>query len=267
VEQVVRHLGVSERKACAVLGHDFVEDRTRDGRRFRMLCVVDAFSREALAIRVTRQLSSAAVIDTLADLFIACGAPGHIRSDQGPECVAEAVKGCIEKTSPWESGSVESFNGKLRDELLHGEVLNSLRETQVLIERWRRHDNEERPHSSLGCRPPAPEVLQVGHRPKPGGSDPGGATQVAERGVHQNSARTTQWGLVSWRRRRGGLARRWRSWHWSRSSGGCGALHRTIGKRLSAARRRACVAQITAKLCASECRILQRQALRRAAGL
>jgi transposase InsO family protein len=110
------------------------------------------------------------VIDTLADLFIARGAPGHIRSDQGPEFVAEAVKGwiegvraktaSIEKASPRDNGYVESFNGKLRDELLHGEVFNSLREAQALIERWKLH-KEERPHSSLGYRPPAPEVLQV----------------------------------------------------------------------------------------------------------
>jgi transposase InsO family protein len=82
------------------------------------------------------------------------------------------------------NGYVESFNSKLRDELLNGEVFNSLREAQALIERWRRHDNEARPHSSLGYRPPTLEVLQVGHRPKPGGSGPGGATQVAERVVH-----------------------------------------------------------------------------------
>jgi transposase InsO family protein len=138
-----------------VWAYDFVEDRTRDGRKFRMLCVVDEFSREALAIRVARKLSSADVIDALADLFITRGAPTHIRSDQGPEFVAEAVKtwiegvgartAYIEKASPWENGYVESFNGKLRDELLNGEVFNTLREAQVLIERWRRHYNEERP--------------------------------------------------------------------------------------------------------------------------
>ena len=95
-----------------VWAYDFVEDRTRDGWKFRMLCVVDEFTREALAIRVARKLSSADVIDVLADLFIARGAPAHIRSDQGPEFVAEAVKGWIEgvgaktayieKASPWE---------------------------------------------------------------------------------------------------------------------------------------------------------------------
>ncbi|PWS34300.1 IS3 family transposase [Falsiroseomonas bella] len=162
-----------------VWAYDFVEDRTREGRKFRMLCVVDEFTREALAIRVARKLSSADVIDVLADLFIARGAPTHIRSDQGPEFVADAVKGWIEgvgartayieKASPWENGYVESFNGKLRDELLNGEVFNTLREAQVLIEGWRRHYNRVRPHSALGYRPPAPETVplpgsQIGSR-------------------------------------------------------------------------------------------------------
>ena len=151
-----------------VWAYDFVEDRTRDGRRFRMLCVVDEFTREALAIRVARQLGAADVIDTLADLFVARGVPAHVRSDQGPEFVAAAVKGWIagvgaatafiEKASPWENGCVEGFNGKLRDELLRAEVFNSLREAQVLIEQWRQHYNTARPHSALGYRPPAPEV-------------------------------------------------------------------------------------------------------------
>jgi transposase InsO family protein len=154
-----------------VWAYDFVEDRTRDGRKFRMLCVVDEFTREALAIRVARRLTSSDVIDVLADLFMAGGAPTHIRSDQGPEFVAAAVKAWIEgvgaktayieKASPWENGYVESFNGKLRDELLNGEVFNTLREAQVLIEDWRRHYNRVRPHSSLGYRPPAPETLPM----------------------------------------------------------------------------------------------------------
>jgi transposase InsO family protein len=134
-----------------------------------MLCVVDEFTREALAIRVARKLSSTDVIDVLADLFIARGIPAHIRSDQGPEFVADAVKGWIvgvgattayiEKGSPWENGYVESFNARLRDELLNGEVFHTIAEARVLIERWRRHYNEKRPHSSLGYRPPAPEVV------------------------------------------------------------------------------------------------------------
>jgi len=157
-----------------VWAYDFVEDRTGDGRKFRMLCVVDEFTREALAIRVARKLSSVDVIDVLADLFIARGVPAHIRSDQGPEFVAEAVRGWIagvgaatayiERGSPWENGYVESFNARLRDELLDGEVFHTLAEARVLIERWRRHYNTERPHSSLGYQPPAPEVVPFGRR-------------------------------------------------------------------------------------------------------
>ncbi len=158
-------------RANHVWAYDFVEDRTRDGRKFRMLCVVDEFTREALAIRVARRLSSSDVIEVLADLFLTHGTPAHIRSDQGPEFIAEAVKAWIagvgaraayiEKASPWENGYVESFNGKLRDELLNGEVFNTLREAQVLIEEWRRHYNRVRPHSSLGYRPPAPETVPM----------------------------------------------------------------------------------------------------------
>jgi len=158
-------------RANHVWAYDFVEDRTRDGRKFRMLCVVDEFTREALAIRVGRRLTSSDVIDVLADLFLAHGTPAHIRSDQGPEFIAEAVKAWIagvgartayiEKASPWENGYVESFNGKLRDELLNGEVFNTLREAQVLSEAWRRHYNRVRPHSALGYRPPAPETVPL----------------------------------------------------------------------------------------------------------
>ena len=165
-----------------VWAYDFVKARTRDGRKFRMLCVVDEFTREALAIRVARKPTSTDVIDTLADLFIARGAPAHIRSDQGPEFVAEAVKSWIEgvgaktayieKASPWENGYVESFNGKLRDELLNGEVFNTLKEAQVLIEEWRRHYNQVRPHSSLGYRPPAPETVPVARSQISSGAGP-----------------------------------------------------------------------------------------------
>jgi transposase InsO family protein len=165
-----------------VWAYDFVEDRTRDGRKFRMLCVVDEFTREALAIRVARRLTSSDVIDVLADLFLTHGTPAHIRSDQGPEFIATAVKGWIEgvgartayieKASPWENGYVESFNGKLRDELLDGEVFNTLREAQVLIEAWRRHYNRIRPHSSLGYRPPAPETVPMARSLRSSGAGP-----------------------------------------------------------------------------------------------
>ncbi len=108
----------------------------------------------------------------LADLFIARGTPGYIRSDNGPEFIARAVKGWIsgvgaktafiEPGSSWENGYVESFNGKLRDELLNAEMFNTLAEAKVLIEQWRVHYNTLRPHSSLGYRPPAPELIASG---------------------------------------------------------------------------------------------------------
>jgi transposase InsO family protein len=152
-----------------VWSYDFVEDRTHDGRKYRMLNVVDEFTRECLAIRVGRKLNSVDVIDVLSDLFILRGVPGHIRSDNGPEFVAKAVREWIAAVgartayiapgSPWENGYVESFNSKLRDELLDGEVFYSLAEARVVIEGWRRHYNTGRPHSALGYRPPAPEVV------------------------------------------------------------------------------------------------------------
>jgi putative transposase len=113
--------------------------------------------------------SSMDVIDVLSDLFILRGVPGHIRSDNGPEFVAKSVQAWIgavgAKTayiapgSPWENGYVESFNARLRDELLNSEIFYSLREAQIIIESWRRHYNTVRPHASLGYRPPAPEVF------------------------------------------------------------------------------------------------------------
>jgi transposase InsO family protein len=152
-----------------VWAYDFVQDRTHDGRVLRMLVVVDEFSRECLAIRVERRLTSDDVLAVLAELFVARGVPEHVRSDNGPEFAATAVRGWlarlgvgtlfIEPGSPWENGYCESFNGKLRDELLDREVFHSLREAQVLIEAWRRHYNTVRPHSALGYRPPAPEAV------------------------------------------------------------------------------------------------------------
>ena len=152
-----------------VWAYDFVEERTHDNRKIRMLCVIDEFTREALAIRVARRLNSSDVIDVLADLMIMRGAPEHVRSDNGPEFVAIAVREWIAKVgaktayiepgSPWENGYVESFNGKLRDELLNREIFYTLREAQVLIEAWRRHYNGVRPHSALGWKPPAPETF------------------------------------------------------------------------------------------------------------
>ena len=152
-----------------VWSYDFVEDRTHDGRKVRLLNVIDEFSHECLAIRVGRKLRTADVIDVLSDLFLLRGVPGHIRSDNGSEFVAKAVRAWItavgaktayiEPGSPWENGYVESFNARLRDELLDGEIFYSLREAEILIESWRRHYNTVRPHASLGYRPPAPEVF------------------------------------------------------------------------------------------------------------
>ena len=152
-----------------VWSYDFVEDRTHDGRKFRMLNVVDEFTHECLAIRVSRKLTSIDVIDVLSDLFILRGVPGHVRSDNGPEFIAKAVQAWITavgaKTayiapgSPWENGFVESFNARLRDELLDGEIFYSLKEAQTVIESWRNHYNTKRPHSALGYRPPAPLAI------------------------------------------------------------------------------------------------------------
>jgi putative transposase len=152
-----------------VWSYDFVEDRTHDGRKYRMLNVIDEFTHECLAIRVNRRLKAVDVIDVLSDLFILRGVPGHIRSDNGAEFVAKAVQAWITavgaKTayiapgSPWENGFIESFNARLRDELLDGEIFYSLKEAKVVIESWRRHYNTLRPHGSLGYKPPAPEVF------------------------------------------------------------------------------------------------------------
>ena len=152
-----------------VWSHDFVEDRTHDGRKYRMLNVIDEFTHESLAILIERRLRSTDVIDALCDLFILRGIPGHIRSDNGPEFIAKAVQDWIAavgaKTayitpgSPWENGFIESFNARLRDELLDGEIFYSLAEAKIVIESWRRHYNTVRPHGSLGYKPPAPEVF------------------------------------------------------------------------------------------------------------
>mgnify|MGYP003336545894 FL=1 len=153
-----------------VWSYDFVEDRTHDGRKYRMLNIIDEFSRECLAIRINRKLKATDVIDALSDLFILRGIPTHIRSDNGPEFIAHNLRNWLSavgaKTayimpgSPWENGYCESFNSKLRDELLNGEIFYTLKEAKIVIEGWRQHYNTIRPHSSLRYQPPAPEVLQ-----------------------------------------------------------------------------------------------------------
>ena len=148
--------------------YDFLYHRTHEGRAFRLLAIVDEYTRECLAIEVERKLDSEKVLEQLGELFVQRGIPEHIRSDNGPEFTAEVVRDWmsrlgvgtlfIEPGSPWENGHVESFNGKLRDELLNGEIFYTLKEAKVLIEMWRQRYNRLRPHSSLGYRPPGPEA-------------------------------------------------------------------------------------------------------------
>jgi transposase InsO family protein len=152
-----------------VWAYDFVATRTHDGRLVRMLAVIDEFSRECLAIRAARRFRSDDVLHLLAELFTLRGVPEHLRSDNGPEFTAAAVRDWLKKLgartlyiepgSPWENGYCESFNGKLRDELLNREIFYTLKEVQILTEQWRREYNTIRPHSSLGYRPPAPETV------------------------------------------------------------------------------------------------------------
>lgn len=152
-----------------VWSYDFAEAQTHDGRSLRILALIDEFTRECLALTVARRINSLGVIDTLADVMVMRGVPENIRSDNGPEMTAKLVRDWlgsvgtktlyIEPGSPWENGYVESFFGKLRDELLNGEIFYSLREAQIVIEQWRQHYNTKRPHSALGYRPPAPVAI------------------------------------------------------------------------------------------------------------
>ncbi len=151
--------------------YDFVHERTHDGRAIRILTVVDEYSRECLALEVQRKLNHQDVLRVLSRLFVMHGPPEHIRSDNGSEFTALAVRVWLEKLdvktlyiepgSPWENGYIESFNGKLRDELLNREIFYTLWEAKVLVARWQQEYNQIRPHSSLGYRPPAPEAIQT----------------------------------------------------------------------------------------------------------
>lgn len=157
-----------------VWSYDFVFERTEDGRVIKMLNIIDEFSRECLAIHVDRKINSQKVLATLYKLFLTRGTPKYIRSDNGPEFIAEKLRVWlkrinvetlyIEPGSPWENGYCESFNGKLRDELLNRELFSTLREAKVLIEQWRKEYNTIRPHSSLNYRPPAPETIKPKNR-------------------------------------------------------------------------------------------------------
>jgi len=153
-----------------VWSYDFIIARTSDGRAFRILTILDEYTRECLDIVVDRRINSQDVIDHLFNLLVFRGIPEHIRSDNGPEFTAKAIRNWlsrlgvktlyIEPGSPWENGYIESFNGKLRDELLNREIFTTLLEARVLIEEWRREYNQVRPHSALRYKPPAPEAKQ-----------------------------------------------------------------------------------------------------------
>jgi putative transposase len=151
-----------------VWSYDFVKSATADGRKFRILTIIDEYTRECLALHMARSITSREVIEQLYELFLLRGLPEHIRSDNGSEFTAKAIRKWLEdldvKTlfiepgSPWENGYNESFNGKLQDELLKREIFMTLKEAKILVERWRYEYNHIRPHSSLGYRPPAPET-------------------------------------------------------------------------------------------------------------
>jgi putative transposase len=155
-----------------VWSYDFMIEHTANGRAFKILNIIDEFTRKNLSTKVNRGIRSQDVIDELFELFILRGIPEHIRSDNGPEFTARAVRKWlgrlrvktlfIEPGSPWENGYIESFNGKRRDELLDREIFTTLKEARVLIEQWRQEYNQVRPHSSLGYRPPAPEAILTG---------------------------------------------------------------------------------------------------------
>jgi putative transposase len=154
-----------------VWSYDFMRECTHNGRPFRILNVLDEYTRQCLATRVARNLTAEDVQECLTELFCQHGVPAHLRSDNGPEFTAKKIRKWlnelgastlyIEPGSPWQNGYVESFNGKMRDELLNGEIFYTLEEARVLIERWRTEYNEVRPHSALGYRPPAPEAVQM----------------------------------------------------------------------------------------------------------
>ena len=148
-----------------VWSYDFISDRTEGGGRSRMLNVVDEFTRECLTIEVGRKFRGGDVVRTLTELFAIRGRPGYIRSDNGPEFASKAVRKWLDKTgvgtlfiepgSPWENGYIESFNGKLRDECLNGELFLSLAEARYVVDRWWLDYNHHRPHSRLNWMTPA----------------------------------------------------------------------------------------------------------------
>ena len=161
--------------------YDFMSDQTEDGRKLKLLTVLDEFTRESPAIEVGRSIRAKDVISVLEYLFMVRGLPKFIRSDNGPEFIADAIKKWLKKKhvgtlyiepgSPWENGYIESFNGKLRDEVLNREVFYSVKEAKVIVESWRLEYNNHRPHSGLGymtpaayaasCNPPGSATLRL----------------------------------------------------------------------------------------------------------
>jgi len=146
-----------------------VEDRLRNGRKVRWLNLIDEYTRECLASIPKRRWDHMMIIDILADLMLMRGTPSYIRSDNGTEFTATKLRGWlseiqvatayIEPGSPWENGYCESFNSKMRDEFLNGEIFDTMWEVEVLTKEWVREYNTKRPHSSIGYRPPAPQVI------------------------------------------------------------------------------------------------------------
>jgi putative transposase len=144
---------------------DFIFDRTANGRALKWLSIVDEYTRECLALEVERGITAEQVVDVLKDLFVVRGVPAHIRSDNGPEFIAKAVRDWLAKAevqtlyiepgSPWENGVVESFHSRLRDELLNREEFETLAEAKLLTAAWKNDYNHRRPHSALGYQTPA----------------------------------------------------------------------------------------------------------------
>jgi transposase InsO family protein len=157
-----------------VWSYDFVSEETHDRRKFKILNIIDEYTRECIASYVARRIRSKDVILVLAELFLGRGQPKYIRSDNGPEFIAKKLQHWlndldvkplfIQPGSPWENGYCESFNGKMRNELLNGEIFFTLLEAKTIIEKWRVHYNTKRPHSSLGYKPPAPETFKPNFR-------------------------------------------------------------------------------------------------------
>lgn len=172
VNGIVRHASTGRDHVWA---WDFIHDRTEDGRALKWLSIVDEYTRECLALESARSFKSEDVIDVLIELFHARGIPKHVRSDNGPEFIAHAIRRWLESANvktlyidpgaPWQNGFAESFHGKLRDELLDAELFGCLKEAKMLSTRWRLDYNHHRPHSSLGYRTPAEFAASLAEAP------------------------------------------------------------------------------------------------------